>query len=175
MTLKEFEGLSAEKMCELMNSHMENHTARNFKSGEMGFTFQQAEKALSQKGVYKISGVYRTEDEALSYLEEKKRERNKKVLSQEDIEHLLKLLEPETYNNLIRLASKYDYVSSYILKENRGINIKSGDSSDIHSTSFRVYRDTNERWKTFVKENRAYSALDLLNTALIEFMDRHSY
>ena len=172
MTLKEFKELSGAEMCEKMNRHMESHTATKFKSDDMAFSFQLAEKALAEKGIYKIGGVYRTEEEALSFFEDKKKERNKKELSQDNIEQLIKLLEPETFERLMRLAGKYDYVSSFILREDRGIKIKTGEGA-IHSTSFRVYADTLQRWKEFTKENRAYSALDLLNTAMVEFMDRH--
>lgn len=175
MTLNEFKKLSGTEMCELMNKYMKNHTARNFKSGEMGFSFAQAEKTLEEMGIYKISGVYRTEEEAMSFLEGKRKERNKQELTPENIEQLLTLLEPEIYKKLITLAGKYDYVSSYILREDRGIKIKNGNEDDIRSTSFRVYGATMERWKEFVKENRAYTATDLLNTAMIEFMENHRF
>ena len=36
-----------------------------------------------------------------------------------------------------------------------------------------VYDETLERWKEFIKENSSYKAIDLLNTALIEFMERY--
>ena len=71
------------------------------------------------------------------------------------------------------LAEKYNYVSSYILREERNISIKTGDEDDIRSSSVRVYGETMDRWKEFVKKNRAYSATDLLNTAMLEFMERH--
>lgn len=174
MTLEEFKGLTGAEMCERMNKHMENHTIRGFKSGDMAFTFQQAEKALEKNGVYKINGVYRTEEEMLSYLEGKKKERDKKELSQGNIEQLIELLKPGNYERLMRLVEKYDYVSNFILREDRGIKIKTG-AGEIHSTSFRIYGDTLKRWKEFTKENRAYSALDLLNTAMVEFMDKHEF
>lgn len=173
MTLQEFKKLSGGEMCEMMNKHMESHTARNFKGSGMDFSFQQAEKALAESGVYKINGVYRTEEEMLTYLEGKKRERSKKELSQDNIEQLLILLEPDKYEKIMLLADKYDYVSNFILREDTGIKIKTG-TGEIHSTSFRIYKETLERWKEFTKANKAYSALDLLNTALVEFMDRHS-
>ena len=175
MTLNEFKELTGAEMCELVNRYMENHTSRNFKTGEMEFTFAQAEKALEEKGVYKISGVYRTEEEAMSFLEGKRKQRNKRELTQENIEQLLTLLEPEMYKKLITLAGKYDYVSSFILREDRGIKIKSGDNDDLRQSSFRVYGTTMDRWKEFTKQNRAYTATDLLNTALIEFMENHRF
>ena len=64
-------------------------------------------------------------------------------------------------------------MSSYILREERGIRIKTGREDDIRSSSVRVYGETMDRWKEFVKQNRAYSATDLLNTALLEFMEQH--
>lgn len=175
MKLNEFKSLSGAEMCELMNKHMENHTARNFKDGDMEFSLTQAEKALEEKGVYKISGVWRTEEQMMAFLEEKKKERNKKELTQENIEQLLSLLEPEKFKRLLRLLDKYDYISSFILREDRGIKIKTGDNEDSRPTSFNVYGKTMERWKEFVKENRAYTSKDLLNTALIEFMERHGF
>lgn len=175
MTLNEFKALPGSEMSELMNKYMENHTARNFKSADMNFTFAQAEKAMESKGVYKLGGVYRTEDEMLTFFEEKRKERNKKELSQDNIEQLLQLLEPGTFERLKSLAEKYNYVSSFILREDRGIRIKTGEEEDVRSTSFRVYGRTMDRWKAFVKENRGYTATDLLNTALLEFMDRHGF
>ena len=83
------------------------------------------------------------------------------------------MLQPETFNRLKLLAEKYNYVSSYILREERNISIKTGDEDDIRSSSVRVYGETMDRWKEFVKKNRAYSATDLLNTAMLEFMERH--
>ena len=152
MTLNEFKALPGSEMSELMNKYMENHTARNFKSADMNFTFAQAEKAMESKGVYKLGGVYRTEDEMLTFF-----------------------VEPGTFERLKSLAEKYNYVSSFILREDRGIRIKTGEEEDVRSTSFRVYGRTMDRWKAFVKENRGYTATDLLNTALLEFMDRHGF
>jgi len=173
MKLNEFKELSGTEMCELMNQYMENHTARNFKSNDMEFSFVQAEKALQEKSVLKVSGVYRTEDEMLSLLQEKKKERNKRELSQENIEQLLVLLEPDKYKKLMLLAEKYDYVSSYILREDTGIKIKNTEGTGVKTTSFRIYEETLERWKAFTKQNASYKAIDLLNTALIEFVERY--
>lgn len=173
MTLDEFKAMSPAEMCEKMNKHMESHTARNFKGADMNFSLAQAEKALEEKGIYKLAGVYRTEGEMLSFFEQKQKERNKKELSQDNIEQLLELLQPETFHKLKLLAEKYNYVSSYILREEKGIRIKTGREDDIRSSSVRVYGETMDRWKEFVKQNRAYSATDLLNTALLEFMERH--
>lgn len=173
MTLNDFKAMPPAEMCERMNKHMENYTARNFKNADMNFSLAQAEKALEEKGIYKLAGVYRTEDEMLSFFEKKKKERNKKELSQDNIEQLLELLKPDTFNKLKLLAEKYNYVSSYILREERGISIKTGREDDIRSSSVRVYGETMDKWKEFVKKNRAYSSTDLLNTALLEFMERH--
>lgn len=173
MTLDEFKGLSVAEMCESVNKHMENHTVRNFKNADMDFTYAQAEKVVNESGGYKVNGVFWTEDQMVAYLNEKKKERNKKELSPENIEQLLELLEPERYKRLMKLGDKYDYISSYIFREDRGIKIKVGNGQ-IRSTSARVYDDTMEKWKEFVAENKAYTALDLMNTALIEFMERHT-
>ena len=89
MTLDEFKAMSPAEMCEKMNKHMESHTARNFKGADMNFSLAQAEKALEEKGIYKLAGVYRTEDEMLSFFEQKQKERNKKELSQDNIEPCL--------------------------------------------------------------------------------------
>lgn len=174
MTLEEFKELSVAEMCESMNKYMENHTVRNFKSGEMDFTYTQAEKALTENGGYKMNGVFWTEEQMFAFINEKKKERNKKELSAENVEQLLELLEPKNFERLLQLCDKYDYVSNFILRENRGIKIKVG-YGQVRSTSVRVYDDTMELWKKFVAENKAYSALDLMNTALIEFMERYGY
>ncbi len=173
MKLDEFKTLSGAEMCEVMNQYMENHTARNFKSGDMEFSFAQAEKALQEQGAMKVSGVYRTEDEMLSMLQDKKKERNKKELSQENIEQILALLDPEKYKTLMLLTEKYSYVSNYILKADKGIKIREVERDSVKTTSFRVYEETLERWKEFTKQNASYKSMDLLNTALIEFMERY--
>lgn len=172
MKLNEFKKLSGIQMCERMNHHMENHTVRNFKDGDMEFTFAQAEKVLQEQDILKVSGVYRTEDEILSLLQEKKKERNKKELSQENIEQLLVLLEPDKYKKLMLLTEKYDYVSNYILRADTDVKVR-GAEGTIKTTSIRVYDETLECWKKFIRENSSYKAIDLLNTALIEFMERH--
>lgn len=173
MKLDEFTKLSGTEMCEVMNQYMENHNARNFKSGDMEFSFAQAEKALKEQSVMKVSGVYRTEDEMLSMLQEKKKERDKKELSQENIEQILALLDPEKYKTLMLLSEKYSYVSNYILREDKGIKIKEVERESVKTTSFRMCEGTLERWKEFTKQNASYKAIDLLNTALIEFMERY--
>lgn len=173
MTLNDFEALPISEMAALMNRYMVKHTARNFRSAEMNFTLGQAEKAMESKGVYKFNGLYRTEEEMLNLLEQKRIERDKKELSQENIKQLLVLLEPERYEKLKSLADKYNYVASYILNEDRQLRIKSDSEDDVRPTSFRVYGKTMERWKAFVKNRRGYTATDLLNTALLEFMDRY--
>lgn len=119
------------------------------------------------------STLYRTKSEMLSFFGTKRKERNKKELTQENIEQFLELLQPETFNKLKLLAEKYNYVSSYILREERRISIKTGSEDDIRSSSVRVYGETMDKWKEFVKKNHAYSVTDLLNTALLEFMERH--
>lgn len=172
MTLEEFSNLSVAEMCDCMNKYMENHTIRNFKSTEMAFSYSQAEKVLIEKGGYKMNGVFWTEEQMLVLLEGKQKERNKKELSPENIEQLLELLEPERFMRLKQLSDKYDYVASFIFREDRGVKIKVGEGQ-VRSTSMRVYDDTMERWKEFTTSNKAYSALDLMNTALIEFMERH--
>lgn len=173
MKLNEFRQLSETEMCDLINQYMQNHNVRNFKNSNMEFSLAQAEKAMQEKGILKVSGVYRTEDEALSMLQEKKKERDKKSLSQENVEQLLKLLEPDKYEKLLLLVDKYNYVSNYILKEDTGIKIKDMKGMEIKTTSFRMYEGTIERWKTFTKKNAGYKAVDLLNTALIDFMERY--
>lgn len=173
MKLEEFKKLSGTKMCEMMNQYMESHTAKNFKSSDMEFSFAQAEKALQERDIIKVSGVYRTEDEMLSMLQEKKKEKNKKELSQENIEQILALLDPEKYKTLMLLAEKYNYVSNYILRADTKIKIKEAGREGVKTTTMRMYVETLERWKEFTKENASYKAIDLLNTALIEFMERY--
>ena len=63
-------------------------------------------------------------------------------------------------------------MSYYILHEINDIHIRTGNGS-IKQTSARVYEDTWEKWKSYTAKKKEYNALNLLNTALLEFMDHH--
>ncbi len=152
MTLDEFKAMSPAEMCEKMNKHMESHTARNFKRCGYEFFSGTSGKSVRGKGHLQAGREY-TAQRAKCFLSlnKNKKERNKKELSQDNIEQLLELLQPETFHKLKLLAEKYNYMSSYILREERGIRIKTGREDDIRSSSVRVYGETMDRWKEFVK------------------------
>lgn len=174
MKLEEFKALTDEEMCKTMNEYMDNHSKGNFKSQTMNFTFSQAEKAMEECGIYKIDGVYRTGTDAIQLIGKKEKERKKKQLSADDIDKIMVILEPENYKKLVKLLSSYNYVSDYILNEDRGIKIKAGRPEELHTTTVRMYNSTKVQWKEFIKDHPGFTATDLLNTALLEYMSRHA-
>ena len=92
-------------------------------------------------------------------------------MSAENIENLLKLLEPDRLNVLLKLSERYNYISSFILREENGIKIKVGEGN-IKNTTMRVYEDTLEKWQEFIKD-KEYGVL-LLDEALREYMRNKS-
>lgn len=174
MTIDEFENLTDIEMCQKMNEYMNTHTKRNFKSQTMNFSFFQAEKAMENRGIYKFGGAYRTGSEAIELINNKEKERKKKVLTADDIEKLSEIIQPEKYERLMKLLDSYNYVSDFILNEDRGIKIRSGQPEEIHTTTVRMYDSTKKQWKEFAKAHSGYTTTDLLNTALLEYMKRHA-
>lgn len=172
ITIQNFISMSDIDKCDLINKHLENHTPKTFKQGDIGFTLRQAEKVLSECGIYKLEGIYRTSEQALSFIECKKKEHDRKKLTPEQIENLIRLTSCDGFDNLIKLANQYNYVASYILNEKNDIQIQSGDG-EVKQTSIRIYEDTWQKWQSYVAANKNFSALNLLNTALIEFMKHH--
>lgn len=173
VTLKQFKNMSNEDKCVFVNGRLKEATKKDFKGENVGFSWAVADKILRDSGIYDIEGVYRTAEQAFEYLQKKKEEAALLELSRDDIAKLLKLLEPSRYDTLLKLSGKYNFVTEYILNEDRGIKIKAGDG-EVKNTTMRVYEDTLEKWQRFVGEQKEYSTLNLLNTALLEFMDRHA-
>lgn len=172
ITIDNFKEMDNIDKCNLVNKHLENHTAKTFKQADIGFTFKQAEAVLSECGIYKIEGIYRTSEQALDFIEHKKKEQDRKSFTPEQIEKLIELVSCDGFGNLINLAQKYNFVSDFILHERNDIQIQSGEGAVVQTT-IRVYEDTWKKWKDFASSNKNFSTLNLLNTALLEFMDRH--
>lgn len=173
ITLEDFIKMSDNEKSDLINKHLENHTAKTFKSGDIGFTWAQADKVLSECGIYKLDGIYRTSEQAMAFLDNKNREQKKKNFTPEQIERLIELVSGDNYETLLKLANKYNYVSSFILRESRDIRIKTGNGK-IKTTTFRLYEDILENWQAYCSVNKKeYSAMNLLSTALQEFMENH--
>ena len=172
ITINDFVKMNDTDKCNLVNKHLQNHTQKNFKQGEIVFTYRQADKVFSDCGLYYLEGAYRTSEQALQFIENKKKEQDRKSFTPEQIEKLIALASCENFDNLLLLAERYNYVSYYILHEINDIHIRTGNGS-IKQTSARVYEDTWEKWKSYTAKNKEYNALNLLNTALLEFMDHH--
>lgn len=170
--LKEFAEMGGVEKCALVNRVLEARGKKGFKGEDIGFTWSAAEKVLKESGIYEVEGQYRTAEQTVEFLNEKKAKENESVLTQENIVDLLRLLEPQRFDKLMRLAEKYDYVASYILRSDTGIKIRRNEGA-AQSVTFRVYDDTRSRWKAFVEDNKQFSGAELLNTALIEFMERY--
>lgn len=171
MNLSDFKALSNEEKCRFVNKRLKDYGKKGFKGGGVEFSYVSAEKALKECGIYDIDGVFMTAEQTVNFLQEKKAQ--KPTLSAEDVEKLLALLDPPRYEMLLKLSEKYNYVSSYILREDCGIKIKAGQGT-VKNTTMRVYSDTLEKWQEFTSEHKEYSTLNLLNTALLEFVERHS-
>lgn len=172
VTLQQFKNISNEDKCNLINTRLKETSKKSFKGENVDFTWSAASRVLKENGIVEIDGVYLTEEQAFLRLQQKKEEAKLLELSQEDIGRLLKLLEPSRYDTLLKVSGKYNYVAEFILNEDRGIKIKAGDG-EVKNTTMRVYVDTLEKWQRFVGEQKEYSTLNLLNTALLEFIDRH--
>ena len=48
ITINDFVKMNDTDKCNLVNKHLQNHTQKNFKQGEIGFTFRQADKVFSE-------------------------------------------------------------------------------------------------------------------------------
>lgn len=172
VSLKQFTEMGGVEKCALVNRVLAEKGKKGFKCEEVGFTWSAAEKVLKESGIYEVEGLYRTAEQTVEFLNEKKAKEQESVLSQENIVDLLKLLEPQRFDKLMRLAEKYDYVASYILRSDTGIKVRRNEGA-AKSMTFRIYDDTRMRWKEFTESHKEFSGVELLNTALIEFMERH--
>lgn len=173
ITLNDFIEMSDIDKCNLINKHLQNHTQKTFKQGEIGFTFKQADKVLSECGIYCIEGSYRTSGQALDFLEQKKKEQDRKSFSPEQMERLIRLASCDGFENLLNLADKYSYISTYILNQSNEIHLQPVMGTP-RQTSIRIYDDTWKKWQSFIASNKEYTAINLLNTALLDFMKLHS-
>lgn len=172
--LKQFAEMSGAEKCALVNRVLEERGKKGFKGGEIGFTWSAAEKILKEQGIYEIEGKYRTAEQAIEFLNAKKAEEQREELTQENIVDLLKLLEKDRFEKLLKLADKYDYVAHYILRADKGVKVRRFEGK-AQVKSFRVYDDTRERWSRFIEGNKEVGSVELFNTALVEFMERYGY
>lgn len=172
MSIQDFISMSDIDKCDFINKHLENHTPKTFKQGDVNFTFRQAEKVLSDCGIYKLEGIYRTSEQALEFIERKKKEQERKNFTPEQLERLMQLVSCDGFENLIKLADEYNYVSRFILNEKNDIQIQAGDG-EVKQTTIRIYKDTWIKWQSYVATQKNFSGLNLLNTALVEFMNHH--
>ena len=83
----------------------------------------------------------------------------------------LKTLSNEEIEVLQMLASKYEYLSR--LRYNLGACIEEHPVEDIKTTTFRVDVNVLKEWQEFCKQHPAFSANELLNAALKDFMQLH--
>ena len=63
-----------------------------------------------------------------------------------------------------------DYINTKNSKELKVI----ATSKDVVVRGFRIDIETLDRWNEFTKFNKLYTVMDLMNTALIEFMNKYS-
>ncbi len=172
MTIAEFREMEPEKKCQFMNARLELTGEKNFKGNGVTFTAKQAAAALTEDGAALIDGSWMTQQQALEYLARKKEQEDRKYLTPQQAERLEVLLSDSVFERLTKLSHKYDFVSEYILKESADLKAIKAEGT-MKTTSFRVSEETLERWKAFCQAHGEYSSTTLLNTALIEFLDRH--
>lgn len=187
ITIKDFENMTNTEKCDLINKHLETHNTKNFKDNEVAFTWTQAKKVLNVPAITHIDGKYMPTDSVAEYTQKKEKQvQTQSDLSSKDIEKIKTLLEnaafdkflqlltdKDTFDNLVSLASKYDFVGKYVLSINSKIDIKRA-TGNMKSTSMRIPEKTIEAWQQFTKESE-YRTTDLFNTALIEFMQRYGH
>ena len=169
INIEDFKQMTDKEKCDLINKQFENCNTKNFKSGEISFTWSQAEKILETTSISKIDKKYMTSEEAMLYLQ--KKQELVEELDNEEIKKVRQLLNDEVFGKLLKLASNYNYIFDYIIKEDKKIKIRE-TSDEVITTSTRLYKTTSERWKAFTKKQK-YNAVDIMNTALLEFMDKY--
>ena len=172
--LKQFAEMSGVEKCAFVNRVLEERGKKGFKGGEVGFSWSSAEKILKESGIYEVEGKYRTAEQTVEFLNEKKAQEQKGSLTQENIEDLLKLFEDGRFERLLKLSEKYDYVANYIFRADSGVRVRHFDGT-AQQKSFRIYDTTRERWGRFVEDNKRFGSVELFNTALEEFMERYGY
>lgn len=169
MKLNEFEQMTDEQKCEFINKHFENHTTKTFKTKEVDFSWSQASGIISKnKNIVKFEGRYMTKAQVAEFV---KPEPTAAELDNDEIGKLKAILEEDKYSKLLTLLDKYSYVADFIIREDRSVKIKNG-SGEVKTTSMRMYADTLDKWKEYAAKSE-FSSLDLLNTALVEFMENH--
>ena len=173
MTLNEFSKLVDEDQCSILNTQLKEYGKKGFKCGDIDFTLNQAKKVL-QPGIKEVNGQYLTKKQLVVRLEEEeKKERPPVQFTEGDIIKLMQLLEGDRLEILLKITEKYDYIQNYILKADTGIKICKAEK-DIKVTTMRLYQGTWEKWQDFCSEHKEYAIIDLLNTALLEYISRHS-
>lgn len=187
ITLEDFKNMTDTEKCAFINKHMETHNTKTFKDEEVCFSWSQAKKLLDVPTITSVDGKYMPSNEVAEYMEQKEKQcRPQPELSTTDIEKIKGLLENDglnqlielsadkaTFDKLLKLASKYDYVSSYILSMDTQIELKRATGA-MKSTSMRIPEKTLEAWQAFTKATGCKST-DLFNTALIDLMNRYGY
>lgn len=173
MTINEFSKLLDEDQCAILNSQLQNYGKKGFKNGDIDFTLNQAKKVL-QPGIKEVNGRYLTKTQLIVQLEKEEKEKRPPVeLTEDDIIKLMKLLEGDRLEILLRITEKYGYIQQYILKAETGIKICKAEK-DVKTTTVRVYPRSWEIWQNFCSEHKEYAVTDLLNTALMEYVERYS-
>lgn len=172
MTIEEFCLLDAENQCTIVNSQIEKNGKKGFKDDTITFTLAQAKKAMKPE-IKEVNNQFLSKRQLIEMMEaEEKANEDPVQLSEEEITNLKTLLADGRLEILLQITEKYNYIQSYILKADTGIKIAKSEGT-FKNTSIRVYPETWELWHNFCKRNSMYSAADLLNTALLEYISRH--
>lgn len=165
VTIDDFNKMTDIEQVDFLNEHFKHCNTKTFKNGNVDFSWYLAEKVL-KKGIKKVNDVYMTKNQIMKLLnddiEDVEPLEDNISLSGEEIINLKKILRKDNFNILLKLMDA-SMTNIQLIK----------GSGEVKLTSIRVYNDTWEKWKEFCKGNDEYSALDILNTALLDFMNRY--
>lgn len=165
VTIDDFNKMTDIEQVDFLNEHFKCCNTKTFKNGNVDFSWYLAEKVL-KKGIKKVNDVYMTKNQIMKLLnddiEDVEPLEDNISLSGEEIINLKKILRKDNFNILLKLIDT-SMTNIQLIK----------GSGEVKLTSIRIYNETWEKWKEFCKGNDEYSALDILNTALLDFMNRY--
>lgn len=82
ITINDFVKMNDTDKCNLVNKHLQNHTQKNFKQGEIGFTFRQADKVFSECDIYIWRAHTAPANRLFNLLKTRKKNRSERISPQ---------------------------------------------------------------------------------------------
>lgn len=149
MKIQEFRGLTADKQVELVNNRLAEIKENSLTVNEFKNDILEFSYSTAIK-----------EMEKLGYAREK-----------DKFEKELKLTEYEI-RMLKNLAYGYEFCMKHIEEEPK---VSRRPNDQLTTTSMRVYNKVWKRWQEFSKEWGIYNSVDLMASAMEQYMDKHQF